>query len=209
MNKKDSGFSLIIVVIFMSIAALFIGYLMGSWLISFLVDEDQSQMAQQNNPAVESQNLARTNNQIKEKKVNNSDNKLTAPQNDQEKEKDQMTANKAAEKPVNTNNNVNKDLAVSNSETTAAGTNNNKTGGNEGNGNQKAGEFAVQIGAFTNYSNALALKEKVEKKGYQVLVTESSPHQVQVTGYSTRSKAEAASEELKKDGYPIFIVSYE
>ena len=53
MIKKEGGFSLVIVVIFMSIAAVFVGYLMGSWLIEFLMDEPADQMAQNSSEVIE------------------------------------------------------------------------------------------------------------------------------------------------------------
>ena len=62
MNKNEKGFSLVVVVIFMSIAALFIGYLMGSWLISFLIEDDSAEMAEQK------QNKTNVNQQLTENK---------------------------------------------------------------------------------------------------------------------------------------------
>lgn len=170
MTNKDDGFSLIIVVIFMSIAALFIGYLMGSWLISFLVDDEQAEMAENKQKISQRQNpVPEVQKKTADKKVNNSSNNLTAP-----KENNQ-----------------------------AAGSNKKEQK------NQKKVNYGVQIGAFSNYSNALTVKEKIEKMGYQVIVTDSSPHQVQVTGYPSRSQAETAAEELEKEGYPGFIVTRE
>lgn len=203
MTKNDDGFSLIIVVIFMSIAALFIGYLMGSWLISFLVDDEQVERAQNNQKISQRQNpIPEAKKETAAKKVNNSSNNLTAPQ-----QKTEKAENKAVEKkkePV-------KETAVEKKENKepAPAENSAAEPNNQKQKKLEPGNFGVQIGAFSNYSNALTIKEKIEKMGYQVIVTDGSPHQVQVTGYPDRSRAEAAAAELEKEGYPGFIVSRE
>lgn len=172
MNKDKNGFSLVIVVVFMSIAALFIGYLVGSWLISFLVADDQNS------------DLANKTSQIEkvEKKsteeINNSKNNLTAP--DIEKQVTKQTQSTAENQSSNSDSNQN-------SET----------------------KFAVQIGAFTDYNNAVLLKKEIDKLGYKVKITDSSPHQVQVINYDSRKKAESVKKELKEEGYNGFIVHLE
>ncbi|ADO77383.1 SPOR domain-containing protein [Halanaerobium praevalens] len=171
MNKDEKGFSLIIIVVFMSIAALFIGYLAGSWLISFLVADDQnSDLATK---------VSKTE-KVKEKstaEINNSKNNLTAP-----------------------------DLDKSEKQTNAIKKNNSS----KSDSNQSSeSKFAVQIGAFTDYNNAVLLKEEIEKLGFKVKITDSSPHQVQVTNYSSRKEAESAAKELKSKGCEGFIVHLE
>jgi len=191
MNKNEDGFSLIIVVIFMSIAALFVGYLMGSWLISFLVNDDKTDLAEeQMNTASVNQQLA-SENEGQPKEVNNQENNLTAPE----------TENK---------NTVSLAENTDNSSINTDQKNQNNQAKNEKNNSSERGEiesgFAVQIGAFANYNNALTVKNTVEELGYDLFITDTTPHQVQVVGYSTRKQAEAVLEELKSKGYNGFIV---
>ncbi|MFW5749323.1 MAG: SPOR domain-containing protein [Halanaerobium sp.] len=196
MNKNEKGFSLVIVVIFMSIAALFIGYLMGSWLISFLVEEDDAEIAEQeqNRPAV-NQQIAEEVEEGEEppdpEEVNNSENNLTAPTEEEldiapdqgDQGEDELTATP----------DQNESGEVTPEEDTEENT-------------DVAGSFGVQIGAFSNYNSALSVKDTVSELGFEVVVTESSPHQVQVVGYESREEAEEAVEELDEEGYNGFIV---
>lgn len=179
MNKDQNGFSLVIIVIFMSIAALFIGYLAGSWLTSFLVDEDKSKDLANKAPKTEkiSQNSVPKNQ--KEQTVNNSQNNLTAP-----------TAKEKKEKTANSTKTQNKSQS-SNSD------------------QEQKTLFAVQVGAFSDYNNAVLLKDEIEKLGFKVKITDSSPHQVQVVNYSSRTKAESVEKELEAKGYKGFIVHLE
>jgi cell division septation protein DedD len=194
MNKNENGFSLVVVVIFMSIAALFIGYLMGSWLISFLVEDNSTEIAEQeqNTPNI-SQELPQNDEQTPEpEKVNNTENNLTAP-----------TEEELNIAPDQNTQELTEGTANSNQDQSGQPTGENETSSQE---NEIAGGFGVQIGAFSNYNNALSVKNDVEELGYQVVVTDSSPHQVQVTGYETRDDAEAAAQNLEAEGYPGFIV---
>lgn len=193
MNKNENGFSLVVVVIFMSIAALFIGYLMGSWLISFLVEDNSTEIAEQeqNTPNI-SQELPQNDEQTPEpEEVNNTENNLTAP-----------TEEELNIAPDQNTQELTEGTANSNQDQRGQPTGENETSQE----NEIAGGFGVQIGAFSNYNNALSVKNDVEELGYQVVVTDSSPHQVQVTGYKTRDDAEAAAQNLEADGYPGFIV---
>jgi len=191
MNKNEDGFSLIVVVIFMSIAALFVGYLMGSWLISFLVEDDTEIAEEQMNNTNVNQQIASEDQQDVEE-VNNQENNLTAPTPEEENIASEMAgANDSAQ-----------NSGSAESQTTQPSSDSNQSS----EANNAAGSFAVQIGAFSNYNNALAEKNKVEELGYQVLITDTTPHQVQVIGYSSRNAAESVLEELKSEGYNGFIV---
>ncbi len=184
MNKKENGFSLIIVVIFMSIAALFVGYLMGSWLISFLVEDESAEIAEEQISTTNVNQESAQGNEIQPEEINNQKNNLTAPENGDETTDNSITSNKNQQQnkteqiETETNNSSKKDIAG----------------------------FAVQIGAFSNYNNALTVKNTVEELGYEIFITETTPHQVQVVGYSTRNQAESVLEELESKGYNGFIV---
>ncbi|MFP4021055.1 MAG: SPOR domain-containing protein [Halanaerobium sp.] len=192
MNKNENGFSLVIVVIFMSIAALFVGYLMGSWLISFLVEDDSAEIAEQeqNTPNI-SQQLENNEEPPDPEEVNNSENNLTAPTEEEldiAADQNEQDSNEGTANP-------NQDQSGQPEETEDSSEN-----------TEIADGFGVQIGAFSNYNNALSLRDKIEEMGYEVVATESSPHQVLVTGYSSREEAESAVEELEEEGYTGFIV---
>ena len=195
MNNKKNGFSLVIIVIFMSIAALFIGYLMGSWLISFLVEENTTKIVEkeQNTPSV-NQQLPENNEEPEE--INNIENNLTAPTEEERQIASGQNNQTPAEPEANNNQNQN-EQATSESE-------NDSENIPESTGIARG--FGVQIGAFSNYNNALSVKEEVEELGYEVVITDSSPHQVQVIGYASREEAESAAAELKGEGFNGFIV---
>lgn len=196
MNKKENGFSLVIVVVFMSIAALFIGYLMGSWLISFLVEDNDKEITQKNSTTV-SQNKLPENIKKNESSNNSS-------------EKEINKTNSTAPPAENTTNTT--ELPKENDSSNLQSTQDNKTQEpkTQNNGQSAAaGNFGVQVGAFGNYSNALTIKNEVEALGYQVLITDDSPHKVQVVGYYSREEAETAVEKLETDGYNGFIVARE
>ncbi|RAK09376.1 sporulation related protein [Halanaerobium saccharolyticum] len=194
MNKNENGFSLVVVVIFMSIAALFIGYLMGSWLISFLVEDNSTEIAEQEqNTPNASQELQQNREQTPEsEEVNNTENNLTAP-----------TEEELNIAPEQNTQELTEGTANSNQDQSGQPAGENETSSQE---NEIVGGFGVQIGAFSNYNNALSVEEDVEDLGYEVVVTDSSPHQVQVTGYESRDEAEAAAQNLEAEGYPGFIV---
>jgi cell division protein FtsN len=194
MNKKENGFSLVIVVIFMSIAALFIGYLMGSYLISFLVEDDSTEIAEQeqNTPGV-NQQPPESSEEVSDspEELDNTKNNLTAPTEEELKIAPDQSNQEATEVTATPDQNES-------GEVSPAENNDQNT--------EIAGSFGVQIGAFSNYNNALSVREKVEELGFEVVVTDSSPHQVQVIGYKSRDQAESAAEELETEGYPGFIV---
>ena len=205
MNKKENGFSLVIVVIFMSIAALFVGYLMGSWLIGFLVEDDSSQMAEEEVSQNSAAQIAQSNQTAQEnqnsEEVTETENNQTAPtsENEDTPAQTESTADTAAETAP----------AAENTESPqprpeAAQTESPES--DEADSSDIAGSFGVQIGAFSNYNNALNVQETVEELGYDVVITDSSPHQVQVVGYQTREEAESAAADLESEGYNGFIV---
>ena len=195
MNKNEKGFSLVVVVIFMSIAALFIGYLMGSWLISFLVEDGSTEMAEpDDNSAVVNQQPAESSQQKETEEINNTENNLTAPTEEELKIAPDQINQSSTEETAET-----EQTQSSNNAGTAPAENNTQS-------TETTGRYGVQIGAFSNYNNALSVKDKVIELGYQVVVTDSSPHQVQVVGYQNRDQAESAAQDLEAEGYPGFIV---
>lgn len=196
MNKNEKGFSLVIVIIFMSIAALFIGYLMGNWLISFLVDDQRAEQAADNQVKIENST----------QKNKPAENNLTTPSQEnnildsaaKESEADRTEA-KITKKNEALQDESKKQAANKEDQS-------NSTANKTSSSSSLNGKYGVQIGAFANYSNALKLKEKVIKMGYNVIISDSTPHQVKVAAYQTREKAEKIEAELEARGYNGFIV---
>ena len=67
-------------------------------------------------------------------------------------------------------------------------------------------KYAVQVGAFNNYNNALSLKKELENKGYEVMITENTPHKVRVGPSSEKKGAETIKTEIEKMGYNGFVL---
>lgn len=207
MNNNENGFSLVIVVIFMSIAALFVGYLMGSWLIGFLVEEP-AQVAEENT-SISSET---TSDQQAAEEINETSNNLTAPaaeNNNTEEVSRTPVQPEAEESDSETTSSTDESQSQNNTASESQSSNEEQSSTEEQNtsGNTEiAGSYGVQIGAFSNYNNALSLEETIEAMGYNVIITDSSPHQVQVIGYASREEAESAATELEEEGYNGFIV---
>lgn len=196
MKNNEKGFSLIVVVIFMSLAALFVGYLMGNWLISILIDDSEEQIAQQEQSPSVSQNVEQK--ESEEDNFNNTQNNLTAPPEDSSEAVQSDAGNSSAADQSQT---ANQTEPQENTESDSSAESPSPA--------EITGGYGVQIGAFSNYNNAKALKDKVEDLGYEAVITDTSPHQVQVTGYETREEAESAEEKLEAEGYNGFIVARE
>ncbi|ADQ14546.1 SPOR domain-containing protein [Halanaerobium hydrogeniformans] len=167
MKKNEKGFSLVVVVIFMSIAALFVGYLLGSWLITFLVDDTEDEIAQNEVEEVQEGTLNGISDDLLEDEF-----------------VDEQPVDDPQAEPGET---------IEETPTTE----------------EFSGQYGVQVGAFANYTSALALKNELEELGYEVFITDTSPHQIQVHGYESREDAEEAQSELETEGYEGFIIHRE
>ncbi len=72
--------------------------------------------------------------------------------------------------------------------------------------NQLRGEvYAVQVGAFNSYNNALSLQEELANKGFQAVITEGIPYKVQLGATPDRQRAEETEKKIKELGYDAFI----
>ena len=69
----------------------------------------------------------------------------------------------------------------------------------------KGDVFVIQVGAFQNYNNAADLKSELENKGFQVIVTDTSPYKVQLGATTEREEAEATEDKVESIGYNAFI----
>ncbi len=66
--------------------------------------------------------------------------------------------------------------------------------------------FKIQVGAFSNKSNAEGFQKEVEDKGYNVIIKEAANYKVRVIGKETREETETIEKELSNLGYDTFIV---
>lgn len=67
--------------------------------------------------------------------------------------------------------------------------------------------YYVQVGSFSDRSNALNYAETIEADGFQVEVAETEPYRVLVIGGNSREEAEEVEAELRELGYETFIFS--
>lgn len=66
--------------------------------------------------------------------------------------------------------------------------------------------FKIQVGAFSNRSNAVGFRNELEDKGYNVIIKEAANYKVRVIGKETREETEKLEQELSNLGYDTFIV---
>ena len=76
-------------------------------------------------------------------------------------------------------------------------------------GNFSSDGYAVQVGAFNNYDNALSLKNELVNKGFEVVITEGKPHKVRVGPSPEKAGAEKIKEEIETIGYNGFVINLE
>ncbi|MGM0603497.1 MAG: SPOR domain-containing protein [Bacillota bacterium] len=189
-ENKKSGFSLTVIVIFMAVAAIFVGYLLGSWLIQFLNEDNTPQLAQEQSEEITSteSSIPLTN----EKETETvSDELKTDSQTESVKEKTPV------EDTSNSQNDIEPAAELSEEQNTV-----------ESELSDDRGDFGIQVGAFANYENAQQFKREIEEKGYNAIITDTDPHKVQIVGYSSREDAEKAEKEVESAGYNGFIVSF-
>lgn len=66
--------------------------------------------------------------------------------------------------------------------------------------------YTIQIGAFSDISNAKFLIDKGEQAGYKVTLSKEDVYKVRIGKYSKFSHAKKVSEELKSKGFENFIL---
>lgn len=202
MDKKENGFSLIIVVIFMSIAAVFVGYLMGSWLIGFMMEEPAQQSAQNNVEEVEEVIQDNNSAPLQNSPAEDED---TVESIDQEEISVEENNEQTAVQEGSSENQENDSVEQS---TQAAQTEEKDQTQPESSDSAEGiqGSYGVQVGAFNNYDSALSIKNEIEKLGFKVYITDSKPHKIQVGSFQNREEAEKVEAELEEQDYNGFIV---
>lgn len=189
-KKKKTGFSLTVIVIFMAVAAIFVGYLLGSWLIQLLNEDNTPQMTQEQPEEITSTESsipttggAETDTEIKESKTDSQT----------ESVKEETTAADSSDSQKNAEPEADVSEKQNNAESEVI---------------VERGDFGIQVGAFANYENADQYKKEIESRGYKVVITDTDPHKVQIVGYISREEAEKAEKEIESAGYNGFIVSF-
>src|SRR6056297_2533493 len=189
-KKKISGFSLTVIVIFMAVAAIFIGYLLGSWLIQLLNEDNNPQMARE-----QPEEIASSENNISTTGKVETDTEFEESKTDSQTES--VKNETAAADTSDSQNSSGPAAAVSEEQNNA-----------ESDVIDDRSNFGVQVGAFASYENAQQYKKEIESRGYKVVITDTDPHKVQIVGYTSREDAEEAEKEIESAGYNGFIVSF-
>ena len=71
--------------------------------------------------------------------------------------------------------------------------------------------FSVQVGAFATQTNAVRLKEELQRRGYEAAISLTAMqgkefHRVRVGQFARREEAEGEADRLKKEGFPGKVV---
>lgn len=69
--------------------------------------------------------------------------------------------------------------------------------------------YTNQIGKYSTYNNALKVKQRLEKEGYEVYITKKSPFYAGVGRYENREDAEVMQKELQQKNYTAFVQNFE
>ncbi|MFW6007406.1 MAG: SPOR domain-containing protein [Halanaerobiales bacterium] len=176
MNRGNT-FSLTIMVIIMALLAIFVGYLLGNWLIQLVTGEVSHQQAQEGEVAEEDSIKEEI---INEEMIEDEENSNSVPSSseevDTEDREEESDSTPSEEKPEDSDQ------------------------------QDSSGEvYVIQIGAFSESSNAEKFKEELEEEGFQATInSEESIYKVQmaVTGEEEMEKQKSALEEL---GYKVYV----
>lgn len=66
--------------------------------------------------------------------------------------------------------------------------------------------FRVQVGAFSQRSNAESIVSRLAEQGYEAFVVSGPPYRVQTGSFSNRDNADAYAEELRSAGFEVLVV---
>lgn len=100
-----------------------------------------------------------------------------------------------------------------NSDTTVEIDSKEKSKSNDGDSNKKDIEsftsdgYAVQVGAFNNFDNALSLKQELKAEGFNVIITGGKPHKVRIGPFNGKKEAEKTQNKVESIGYNGYVMS--
>lgn len=157
--SRDSTFSLTIMVIIMAILAIFVGYLLGNWLIQ-MVTGDNPDIQQAGEEEIIENEIIRDEGEDTEA-VEGGEQETTAKTSEEDRE----YLNDQLEGEV----------------------------------------YVIQAGAFSQYENAVSLKQELEESGFDVIITDDPPYKVQVGATTDRNEAEETEKKVEEMGYEAFI----
>ncbi len=66
--------------------------------------------------------------------------------------------------------------------------------------------FRVQVGAFSQRSNAESVVVRLAEQGYDASILSGPPYRVQTGSFSSRNNADAYAEELRSAGFEVLVV---
>ena len=67
--------------------------------------------------------------------------------------------------------------------------------------------YAVQVGAFNNFENALSLKQELKAEGFNVIITGGKPHKVRIGPFNGKKEAEKIQNKVESIGYNGYVMS--
>ncbi|MFW6035501.1 MAG: SPOR domain-containing protein [Halothermotrichaceae bacterium] len=164
--ERSSNFSITVAVIILALLGLFVGYLLGNWVIQVVTgDVPEAQQVVENT-----------------EEDNSDDNTIVE------------------EEIVLEDDDTDDSMTYLNQEKT-----DNSLDTDESNSIKGQDVFVVQVGAFNNRQNALTLKQELEAKGFQAIVTEGVPYKVQLGATDNKSEAKETEKKIENLGYQAFI----
>lgn len=176
---RQNTFSLTIIIIIVALLAVFVGYLLGNWILQMVTGDPVSPEQASEDEVVEEE--------IVESEETGGEGELADDEDsegDEEEEAEEAEGEEA--ESTSTEDIINEAEDVVEQE----------LGG---------GVHVVQVGAFESYDNAVSLQEELESEGFDVVVTQDTPHRVQLGAADSREEAEELEEELKSMGYDAFV----
>ncbi|MFW5999060.1 MAG: SPOR domain-containing protein [Halanaerobiaceae bacterium] len=168
---RQNTFSLTLIIIIVALLAVFVGYLLGNWILQMVTGDPVGPEQASEDEIVEEEIVEESE---------ETQGEADLEEGEAEGETDTEGENTSTENIINEA----EDVAEQ------------ELGG---------GVHVVQVGAFESYNNAVKLQEELESEGFDVMVTEDSPHRVQLGATDSREEAEDIKEELETQGYDAFI----
>ena len=176
--RRNNRLPLTITVIVVALLAIFVGYLIGNWVLQMVVGSPEEHTERAGKKIIKEEIIRDESSEDNEQRQTESDDDSESSQLDSQNSNNDIE--------TNSNNITEKEFII-----------NDK--------NTPKDVFVVQVGAFNKYNNALTLKKELESKGFQVVVTEGVPYKVQLGASTNRNESEKVEQEVESMGYNAFI----
>ncbi|GAB6138867.1 SPOR domain-containing protein [Halanaerobaculum tunisiense] len=175
-NKFKTGVSLVVVLVVMGGIMALLGFTAVNWYFDYTSGPQEELETVDSNQIVKEEEI---DPQQEESSENGSSSAEAEPQEEdsvQEKNVQQSSSTSTESEPTNVSQSA-----------------------------DKQNLFAVQVGAFSEKSNAQGLVNKLQKKGFTAYITSEEPYRVQAGAFRTEKAAQELSSKLKKEGFSVYI----